>query len=252
MDTAHCSEQIVERLRAASRIAILTGAGLSAESGIPTFRDAMSGLWSKYAPSQLATPQAFARDPALVSRWYDERRAAAALCEPNAGHAALARLQRWALSAGKEFTLITQNVDGLHQRAGSANVLELHGSLRVWRCLACGTEVKPPAAPFSSYPPICACGGRLRPGIVWFGEALPPDAITRAEAAAEACDFFASLGTSAVVYPAAGLISKALTGRAAVMEINPEPTDFSAAATWSLREKTGEMLPVLVELVERA
>src|SRR5688572_14869789 len=131
---------LIDRLRSARRVVVLTGAGVSAESGIPTFRDALTGLWARFDPQQLATPEAFARDPALVTRWYDERRQRCAGCQPNPAHTALADLERRLLAAGREFTLLTQNVDRLHQRAGSRHVVELHGSLWVWRCTACAAE----------------------------------------------------------------------------------------------------------------
>lgn len=157
-------------LRSAQHIVALTGAGVSAESGIPTFRDAMEGLWAKYDPEELATPEAFARNPQLVSRWYDDPRCKVAACRPNSGHDALAQLQSRLAAEGRRLTLITQNVDRLHQTAGSTNVIELHGSLWVWRCTDCGDEAEDRGPAFSMHPPECHCGGWKRPGVVWFGE----------------------------------------------------------------------------------
>jgi NAD-dependent deacetylase len=237
--------QLLEVLNSASRIAVLTGAGVSAESGIPTFRDAMSGLWAKYDPADLATPQAFERNPEVVSRWYDERRCNIAGCKPNAGHIALAELEGRRISA-KSFTLITQNVDRLHQAAGSKNVIELPGTLWIWRCLDCGKESEERGSAFRSYPLYCPCGGMRRPGVVWFGEALPYDAMAIAENAVASCDLFMSIGTSSVVYPAAGLIDWAIKAKKKSLEINPAATDFSALFTWSIRGRSGDVLPELV------
>ena len=197
---------LVQALREAKSVTALTGAGVSAESGIPTFRDALEGLWAKFDPEDLATPEAFERDPANVSRWYDERRLRIASCRPNPGHLALARLERRLAVAGRRFALLTQNVDRLHQAAGSGHVVELHGSLWVWRCTACGVEREERGGPFIAHPPRCACGGARRPGVVWFGEDLPAAAVEAAEEACAECDLFLSVGTSAAVYPAAGFI----------------------------------------------
>jgi len=240
-------KQVGACLRDARRVAILTGAGISAESGIPTFRDALTGLWARFNPADLATPEAFFRNPERVSRWYDERRCQVAQCQPNPGHLALARLQKCMVGQGKTFALITQNVDRLHHAAGSTGVIELHGSLWVWRCVACGKEVEERGPAFDSYPPCCACGGFRRPGVVWFGEMLPAEALAAAERAVEACDYFMSIGTSAAVYPAAGLIAQALRTRANVLEVNPEETPFSARADWSIRGQSGQVLPRIVD-----
>jgi NAD-dependent deacetylase len=239
-------QQAVGRLRQARSIAVFTGAGVSAESGIPTFRDARKGLWARFNPADLASCEAFNRDPEHVSQWYDQRRGDVARCKPNPGHLALARLQQAAARHRQTFALITQNVDRLHQAAGSTSVIELHGSLWVWRCLACGAEIEERGPAFPSYPPRCRCGGLRRPAVVWFGESLPPAAWAAAEHAAQACDYFMSIGTSAEVYPAAGLIEQALRAGAAVLEINPQPTALSDQATWSLRRKSGEVLPAIV------
>jgi NAD-dependent deacetylase len=239
-------DELLQLFRSAEGVAVLTGAGVSAESGIPTFRDAMSGLWSEFNPADLATPEAFARDPELVSRWYDERRCNVARCQPNAGHLALAELQKRCISQGRRFTLITQNVDRLHQAATSTEVIELHGSLWVWRCMDCGREAEERGPAFAAYPTRCTCGGKKRPGVVWFGEELPRHALLNAQKAAGSCRLFLSLGTSSVVYPAAGLVDLALQNGARILEINPEPTPYSGRAHWSIRGKSGEVLPQLV------
>jgi NAD-dependent deacetylase len=239
-------DQLLQCLRSADHIAVLTGAGISAESGIPTFRDAMTGLWSKFDPEDLATPEAFARNPQLVSRWYDERRCIVARCTPNAGHFALAQLQRRVLCENRRFTLVTQNVDQLHQAAGSTNVIELHGTLWFWRCVDCGNEAEERGPAFDAYPPRCSCGGQRRPGVVWFGEELPPQSLLRARQAAASCNLLLSVGTSSVVYPAAGLIDLAMRHGAALCEINPEETSYSNRAQWFLRTTSGNALPSLV------
>jgi NAD-dependent deacetylase len=239
-------DQLLELLRTADHIAVLTGAGVSAESGVPTFRDAQSGLWAKYDPAELATPQAFARDPVLVARWYDERRCSVARCKPNAGHVALAALQQRTLGRGARFTLITQNVDRLHQLAGSTDVIELHGTLWLWRCTSCGQEAEERGPAFAEHPPRCACGGQRRPGVVWFGETLPPDALSQAERAVAACGLLVSLGTSSVVYPAAGLIDVALRNNARLLEVNPQETPYTRRAHWSIRAPSGEVMPELL------
>lgn len=229
-------------LAAAKRITVLTGAGISAESGIPTFRAAMSGLWSQFRPEDLATPEAFATDPKTVWEWYAWRRELVAKVAPNAGHRALAGLERRAPG----FTLITQNVDGLHTRAGSGTVIELHGNIMVDRCFAEGC-VLTPADEIPGTPPLCArCGAPVRPGVVWFGEALPPQAFDDAVAAAQSCDVFLSVGTSNVVEPAASLPFTALDAGATVIEVNPERTPLTARATIVLAGAAGAVLPRLV------
>lgn len=243
---------IAGAIRQAQRVVVLTGAGVSAESGIPTFRDAMDGLWARYDPSQLATPEAFEQDPATVTRWYDERRLKCLKCRPNAGHDALVRIQEIVEGGGGGFTLLTQNVDRLHQRAGSRAVVELHGSLMVWRCTATGKEIEPDAEPFPTFPmpsPF-APGALLRPGVVWFGEMLPEAALEASEAALVACDLFLSIGTSAVVQPAAGFVHLASRAGAKTVEINRESTAISRWVDWSVMGKAGEVLPQVVALAE--
>ncbi len=229
-------------LSSAGRVAVLTGAGISAESGIPTFRDAMTGLWSRFRPEDLATPEAFAADPKTVWEWYASRRERVAKALPNAGHAALAALER----RTPHFALITQNVDGLHVRAGSRNVIELHGNLMVDRCSAEGCVVAPADA-LPGTPPSCPrCGAPVRPGVVWFGEALPSQALDDAIAAARRCDVFMSVGTSTLVEPAASLPFAALEAGAAVIEVNPSRTPLSSQATIVLTGSAGDVLPRLV------
>src|SRR5579871_3098674 len=208
-------QSVREWLRAARSIAVLTGAGVSAESGVPTFRGA-GGLWKRHRAESLATPEAFARDPQLVWQWYDWRRSVLAAVKPNPGHYALAQLER----RSPQFTLITQNVDGLHELAGSSNILRVHGSIWMLRCLTCGLEEENRRTPLGELPPRCACGGMLRPGVVWFGESLPAKVWKAAEAAARSCDLLIVIGTSAVVYPAAGLSHLAKSAGARVIEIN--------------------------------
>jgi NAD-dependent deacetylase len=252
MDQHEEFSEIVGAIRGAQRVVVLTGAGVSAESGIPTFRDAMDGLWAKYDPSELATPEAFERDAATVTRWYDERRLKCLKCQPNPAHAALVRLQDLVEGRGAGFTLLTQNVDRLHQRAGSRGVVELHGSLMVWRCTETGKETVPDGEPFPRFPmpsPF-APGALLRPGVVWFGEMLPDAALEASETALGACDLFLSIGTSAVVQPAAGFVHLASRAGATTVEINRESTAISRWVDWSVMGKAGEVLPVIVDLAE--
>jgi NAD-dependent deacetylase len=211
---------------------VLTGAGISAESGIPTFRGA-GGLWRNFRPEDLATPQAFARDPKLVREWYQWRRGIVRNAQPNAGHRAIAELER----RTPEFLLITQNVDDLHERAGSQYIAKLHGAILIDRCLQCGREGT------ASEEDHCECGGWLRPGVVWFGESLPPAAWDLAERFAARAELLLVVGTSAVVYPAAGLITLAQASGAKVVEVNLEETSASGMADLSLRGPAAELLP---------
>lgn len=225
----------------ASRIAVLTGAGVSEESGVPTFRGE-GGLWRRFRPEELATPEAFARDPKLVWEWYNWRRERIAGVEPNAAHRALAALERRTAA----FTLITQNVDDLHERAGSRRICRLHGDIWLLRCVACGREQRDHRVPLDPLPPICSCGGLLRPGVVWFGEGLPADAWEQAIAAAGEAQVFLVIGTSALVQPAASLPALAARCGARLVEINRDPTPLSGLAGVSLRGKAGDLLPELV------
>lgn len=234
----------------ARRVAVLSGAGASAESGVPTFR-ASDGLWEGHRIEEVASPDGFDRDPALVWNFYNGRRANVARVEPNAGHRALAALER---RFGNGFTLVTQNVDGLHQAAGSENVLEVHGSLRRTRCTFCKKVEDRALEPLGDAPMCAECNSPLRPDIVWFGEVLPPLIWEKAVAAAEKCDAFLVVGTSAVVYPAAGLIQIARTrgswlGKttpATVIEFNLTRTDASDAADIGLYGPSGVTLPAVV------
>jgi NAD-dependent deacetylase len=228
-------------LSSARSIAVLTGAGISAESGIPTFRDA-GGLWRNFRAEDLATPQAFTRDPKLVWEWYDWRRSLIAQAEPNAGHYALAELEKRA----PEFTLITQNVDGLHDRAGSTRLLKVHGDIWTLRCTACGHERQDTRPKLPQLPPTCQCGATERPGVVWFGENLPSGIWSRSEHAAASADVFLVVGTSALVYPAAGLVHLAKASGAKVVEVNPAETPVSGMVDFSWRAPAAEALPLLI------
>jgi NAD-dependent deacetylase len=248
-------------LASARSVAVLTGAGISAASGLRTFRGAtkedlpadMRSLWAEFDPQTLATPGAFAADPAKVSRWYDWRRLGCLAAEPSAGHVALAALERAVVRRGGAFLLATQNVDGLHRRAGSSRVVELHGTILVWRCTATGRRVTPGEGAMEAYPTPSpfAEGAWLRPDVVWFGEMLPEAALIAAGEAAVECDVFLSVGTSSVVYPAAGLVRVAKEHGARVIEVNPEPTPLSSTADVVVRASAGAALPGMVGVVEK-
>ena len=234
--------QLIETLRSARYVVVLTGAGVSAESRIPTFREAQTGLWAKYSPEELATPQAFRRNPKLVWEWYTWRREVAAQAKPNPGHLALAELEQ----RMPQFTLITQNVDGLHQRAGSRHIIELHGNINRTKCFDEGNIIDS-WPPTTELPPRCPlCGGYLRPDVVWFGETLPPQALHTAFEAARQCDLFFSIGTSALVQPAASLPYEALQRGVTVVEINPDVTPLTPNVTYALRGSAGQVLPELL------
>lgn len=230
-------------LAEASRVAALTGAGISAESGIPTFRGA-GGLWRNFRPEDLATPQAFRRDPKLVWEWYDWRRGLIAQAKPNLGHYALAELEQ---KLGDRFVLITQNVDGLHNRAGSQRVLKLHGDIWWTLCTSCDDVQSDYRVPLPELPPRCQkCGGMLRPGVVWFGEPLPARTWEQAEEAVRSCEVLIVAGTSAVVYPAASLAPLAQRHGARIIEVNLEETPLSSAADLCLQGPSGEVLPRII------
>ena len=236
------SPELISELRSAHHVAVLAGAGTSAESGVPTFRDAQSGLWSQYDPQELATPQAFRRNPGLVWDWYTWRRSLVAKAEPNEGHRALAQI------AGllPKFTLITQNVDGLHQQAGSSDVIELHGSIMRTKCASCN-QIVVEFQETGNKPPHCPdCDGFLRPDVVWFGENLPQDSLAEAFSAAQTCDLFLSIGTSSVVHPAASLPLEALDKGTSVAEINPASTPLTPFMTYVLAGPSGVVLPQLL------
>ncbi|MFH1033111.1 MAG: NAD-dependent deacylase [Pseudomonadota bacterium] len=229
------------RLAGAGRVAVLCGAGVSAESGVPTFRGP-GGLWENHRPEDLATPRAFARDPALVWRWYNWRRELISRCQPNPAHLALAELERRLA----EFTLITQNVDGLHALAGSRQPLELHGSLWRVRCQGCGQEHEERRLDLPAPPRCPACGGLLRPGVVWFGESLDSQLLDRAWQAAQTCQVMLVVGTSAVVQPAASLALVARRAGAYVVEVNLEATPNSGQVDVSFLGQAGDILPRLL------
>lgn len=231
--------QLIQSLHGARKIVALTGAGISAESGLATFRDAQTGLWSKFRPEELATADAFRRDPKFVQDWYAWRRGQALEAKPNAGHLALAEMERRA----PEFLLVTQNVDGLHARAGSKRIVELHGNIHRLRCFEndCASDN------FNVEHGRCrSCGGNLRPDVVWFGEMLPVEAIETAIDSSENCDIFFSIGTSSLVYPAADLWRRAKDNGAIVIEINKDPTPLTPLADYSFPGKAGDILPALV------
>ena len=241
--------ELVERLRTARTIVALTGAGVSAASGVPTFRGD-GGLWRQFRAEDLATPEAFARNPGLVWEWYDWRRSLIAATRPNAAHHVLAR---WSRRPG--FTLVTQNVDGLHERAGSANVVRFHGSIWELRCAdGCGNSPWDDlTTPLAELPPRCPrCRGLARPGVVWFGETIDPAILERSTAAASAADVFLSIGTSSLVYPAAGLMHHAKRNGAFTVEINPDATGVSRTVDMAITTPAEEALEQLDSAVQQA
>jgi NAD-dependent deacetylase len=243
METSAFPAELIRRPQEAHHIVALTGAGISAESGIPTFREAQTGLWARYDPQTLASPEALARNPGLVWSWYAWRRSLVRQAAPNAGHRALAAMERLV----PRFTLVTQNVDGLHQQAGSRTVIELHGNIMRTVCAAQRHVVTQWAPVPEGEAPTCPyCGSVLRPDVVFFGENLPPQALEAALQAAQTADDMLVIGTSGVVYPAAALPGLAKEHGAWVVEINPQPTPLSDLADTTLRAPAGEALPALV------
>ena len=235
---------LIQALQDARHVCVLTGAGISAESGVPTFRDAQTGLWAKFDPHELATPEAFLRDPELIWRWYRWRRELVAKAAPNPGHLALTAMAEIV----PRLTLVTQNVDGLHQRAGSPDVIEFHGNIFEDRCFVEDCVVQPDHA---AGIPVCpGCGGHVRPGVVWFGESIPETALNRSFAAAADCDVFLSIGTSSLVFPAAGLAELAREADAVVAEINPNPTEMSSGFQFAIAGNAGTVLPELVDCLK--
>ena len=237
-------QELIQRLRSAKRVVALTGAGVSAESGIPTFREARTGLWARYDPQELASPQALARQPGLVWAWYAWRRGLVQQAKPNPAHLALAAMEQQV----PDFTLITQNVDGLHQQAGSQNVIELHGNIMRTVCAAHRhpvTQWEP--APEGEAPKCPRCGSVLRPDVVFFGESLPAGALEAAYQAAERCEVMLVVGTSGVVYPAAALPAIAKEHGALIVEINLQATPLSSLADFRLRAPAGQALPALLQ-----
>lgn len=232
-------DELINALRRANSVFVLTGSGISAESGLPTFRG-VGGLWRTHRVEELASPEGFARDPTLVWTWYNERKRAHHQAQPNAGHLALAELE----TRYGDFTLATQNVDSLHLRGGSRNVLELHGSLREARCTQCGARRPFEAKGLPLDEIDHECGGRFRPDIVWFGESLPPAVWQAAQEAAARADVILVVGTSAVVYPAAALATH-YNRHAFVAEINPEETAISDRVDLVIRARAAEALPLV-------
>lgn len=233
---------LIDHLHTARRVAVLTGAGISAESGVPTFREAQTGLWAEYNPQELATPRAFRRNPKLVWEWYAWRRELVTTADPNAGHLALVTMEQQI----SDFTLITQNVDGLHARAGSKSIIELHGNIMRTKCFD-NHHVVDEWEEGGEVPPRCpVCNGRLRPDVVWFGESLPHKALQSAITAAAECDLFFTIGTSAIVQPAASLPLTALENGIPVVEINPQQTQITPYVDYTLAGPAGEILPALV------
>lgn len=241
---------LITALQKAQHVVVFTGAGVSAESGIPTFRDSLTGLWGRFNAEDLATPNAFQKDKELVWGWYEWRRMQVLRSQPNPAHRAIAALE----TLVPKLTVVTQNVDDLHERAGSINVLHLHGSLHSPRCATCDQphSVQPgipdePEGGRRLNPPVCrSCGGPVRPGVVWFGEGLPAKELNQAFTAARACDLLFTIGTSGLVQPAAGIPSMAKQAGADVLQINPTPTELDRECTWSLRGAAGEILPILL------
>ena len=236
-------ERAAHLVRAARQIAVLTGAGISAESGLATFRG-NGGLWEGHRVEEVATPRAFDADPGLVWRFYNLRRANLATVSPNPGHYAIAHLEK---RFGEGFTLITQNVDGLHQLAGSKNVLEIHGALRRVRCTGCGLIEDRGYQPLPDLPKCARCSALLRPDVVWFEEMLPDHIWASAELAVNRCQCLLVVGTSAVVYPAAGLIENAMARDAKVIEVNLTPTQASFSVDIVLNGPSGKLLPELIK-----
>jgi NAD-dependent deacetylase len=241
---------VLDAARAARRVAVVSGAGMSAESGVPTFRDAQTGLWERYAAEDLATPEAWERDRAFVWAWYLWRLGLVRRAQPNAGHVAIAEWAR--LPGAPEIDVVTQNVDDLHERAGSRDVIHLHGSLAAFRCERCHAAYEGVVEPLEEEvdhvePPRCrVCGAAVRPGVVWFGEMLPVDEWERAVEVAERCDLLLVVGTSGLVHPAAGLPFTALGSGATVIEVNPDETAISDFVHYSWRATAAEALPALV------
>lgn len=235
-------QDLLNAIRKAKNVIVLTGAGVSAESGIPTFRDAQTGLWAQYDPVELATPEAFAKNPKLVWEWYTWRRELASRANPNPGHIALAKMENlWS-----QFLLITQNTDGLHQKAGSQKVLELHGNIQRTKCFREGRRVK--SWNEDQIPPRCQqCGSYLRPDVVWFNESLPNDLLQQAFDSSSVADLFFSIGTSSIVQPAASLPLVALQNGAMGVEINPTQTPLTQTMTYSFQGPAGVVLPNLLE-----
>jgi NAD-dependent deacetylase len=242
------SDRLTRCLATATRMVAFTGAGISAESGVPTFRG-VDGIWNKMRPEELASMDGFLRNPELVWEWYAHRKRIIAEVQPNAGHVALARMERYV----PHFTVITQNIDNLHRRAGSTNIHELHGNIERNYCIACGRRYSNEEVLKAVGIPLCAsCNGRIRPDVVWFGEMLPEDEWEASVRASESASLFLSIGTSAVVYPAASLPVTAKAHGAYLVEINPEPTALTERADEFLQGPAGTILPLLCDVLHDA
>lgn len=240
-------DEIVNAVRNCRSCVVLTGAGISAESGVPTFRGS-EGLWGKFKPEELATMAAFISNPKIVWEWYNWRRQIVGEVKPNPGHYSLCDLQQWF----DQFTLVTQNVDGLHRAAGSENILELHGNIYRNKCLDCNHQFSEDMDIDPDNIPSCPhCGGKIRPDVVWFGEMLDPQIINKAFSESEQTELFFSIGTSAIVHPAASLPITAKRQGATLVEINPEMTPLSELADYYVSAKSGEFLPTLVERLKQ-
>ncbi|MBD3383194.1 MAG: NAD-dependent protein deacylase [candidate division Zixibacteria bacterium] len=236
------TERLIKLLREDPKICVLTGAGVSAESGVPTFRGT-DGIWKKFRAEELATVDAFMRNPELVLAWYQHRRDIIDNIEPNQGHYALARME----NHFSDFQLVTQNVDNLHRRAGSENILEVHGNILKNKCFKCSKTIDRVDFKAGDDLPLCECGGQVRPDVVWFGEMLPEDVFEKALQKSASADLFFCVGTSAIVYPAAGLPFSAKRNGAYLVEINLQHTDLSPSADEVLLGPSGEILPKLLE-----
>lgn len=239
------SDRLKSVLAKRTKVVVLTGAGISVESGVPTFRGE-EGLWKKFRPEELATFDAFMTNPQLVWEWYEYRRKIIEEIKPNPGHLTLVDFQNYF----EKFNLITQNVDGLHHQAGSKNVIELHGNIKRNKCIRCGKKYESLEETTEGIPPKCPCGGNIRPDVVWFGEMLPQDAIHYAFKVSSQCNLFFSIGTSAVVHPAASLPLIAKRNGAYVVEVNISPTEISHLVDESLFGKSGEILLFLLRFLK--
>ena len=237
-------DEAARLLQASRSIVVSTGAGMSKESGIPTFRDAPNALWEKFDPEKLASPEGFLEDPPLVWKWYEERRRMISRVAPNPGHFAIAALE----DRFDRFVVVTQNIDDLHRKAGSKNVVEMHGNIFRYKCFDMGhpVDILPTG---DEVPPRCRCGSMIRPDVVWFGEILPQTALTRAFAAIETCDVMLVVGTSGIVYPVAGFPAMAKAAGAKIIEINPEKTGITPLADEFLMGPAGDVLPLLAEKI---
>lgn len=247
MHNFHVPESLISSLRSAKKVMVITGAGASKESGLGTFRDD-DGDWSRMNPMDMASPNGFAKNPPLVWKWYRHRRREALEAQPNMGHTSLATMEK----LFDTFEIFTQNVDGLHQRAGSKNVYELHGSLHSYHCFDCETPFEQDEPYNDETPEQCTvCGGLIRPSVVWFTESLPMDVLTKAEIAAKECDIFLSIGTSSEVFPANTFGSMASHYGAVTIEINPHPTIQSDLFSYRLPYASGQILPLIVEQLQK-